>query len=119
MDGIIDRLSGILFGQYLKAACSFKDVKVESFQSIPDNAYRTDYVNFLLTCFMAQQDTEKVMNSFSNLNERQLVPSKKPCGNILISVITGMSGILPWHRTARSLLKVAGLTVTCHKQQFS
>ena len=79
MDGIIDRLRwDLVRAVSKKQPAVLRDVKIaDLFQSIPDNAYRTDYVNFLLTCFMAQQDTEKVMNSFSNLNERQLVPSKK------------------------------------------
>ena len=79
LDGICDRLRWDLVNILSKKQPAIlRDTKIaDLFQSIPENLYKVDYVNFLLTCFMAQHDMEKVMNAFSNVNERQLVPSRR------------------------------------------
>ncbi|HEY8423065.1 MAG TPA: hypothetical protein VIL05_15195 [Thermoclostridium sp.] len=86
MKGITDRLRWDL-AQALstKQPAILRDVKIAGlFQSIPENAYKTDYVNFLLSSFMAQQDMEKVMNAFSELNKKQFIPSKKAMWEYLL-----------------------------------
>ncbi len=49
------------------------------FQSIPENAYKTDYLNFLLSTFIKQQNKEKVLKTFSQLLEDNVVPDNKTC----------------------------------------
>lgn len=79
MDGIIDRLRwDLVHVLSKKQPAVMRDAKIAGlFRSIPENAYRTDYVNFLLSSFMAQQDMEKVADAFSELHKRQLIPSKR------------------------------------------
>lgn len=86
MDGIVDNLRWDL-AQVLstKQPAILRDPKIAGlFQSIPESAYKTDYVNFLLSCFMAQQDMDKVAGAFSELNKKQLIPSKKTMWEYLL-----------------------------------
>lgn len=57
----------ILFDE--KIACLFSD--------IPENAYGTDYANFLLKNFIYSHDEKKVIKAFSSFQKKLVVPSKE------------------------------------------
>lgn len=79
MDGIIDKLRWDLVEILSKNQPEvLQDEKIAGlFQSISESSSRMDYVDFLLSCFMAQQDKEKVSNAFSELQNRHIIPSNK------------------------------------------
>lgn len=80
MDGINDRLRWDLVQTLSKKQPAIlRDAKIAGlFQSIPESSsLRIDYANFMLSCFMAQQDEEKVMNAISSINDRHLAPTSR------------------------------------------
>jgi len=79
MEGITDRLRwDLLQAISKKQPAILKDTKIAGlFGSIPEYAYGTGYADLILSCFMAQQDTEKIAEAFSEPGKRQIMPGKR------------------------------------------
>jgi len=79
LEGINDRLRwDLLQAISKKQPAILNDAEIAGlFRTIPEQAYKTDYLNLILSCFIAKQDTEKINDAFSELGKRQIMPSKK------------------------------------------
>ncbi|ANW99857.1 hypothetical protein CSTERTH_12855 [Thermoclostridium stercorarium subsp. thermolacticum DSM 2910] len=77
--GINDRLRWDLIQALSKKEPSVaRDIRLAGlFTAIPENAFGTDYANLLISCFMAQKDTDKVNHALSEFAKRNMTPSKK------------------------------------------
>ena len=49
----------------------------ELFSAIPENAYGTDYANFLLTNFIYSGDQKKAIDAFTSFQAKHIIPCKK------------------------------------------
>jgi len=77
MNGIIDKLRWDLVEIISnKEPLILHNEKIAGlFQSIPEKVYKKDYLDFLLSTFISQQNKEKVINAFSSLQENHVLPN--------------------------------------------